>query len=372
MQRVANAALCISCWTREAIHDMIIMRILEREVRGGRMIYKNFDIHNVEEILPNEDGSISWKRVPEYVYNALEKEQGKRMSLNSTGVELRFVLKGDKAVIRMCTAEGDGLFHVFRGGIQGGWVDHEVHKLVWTEVEDFVIEKSHNPAMLKTMHQRSGMDWDSEVVRIVFDRGRFKIFDIIGDIEPPSKEQCPKKTLLAYGSSITHGSNSIDMSHSWVSVLAHNLRMDARNLGMAGSCAMEPDMIEYIASEGEKGHWDMATLELGINVLDWEEEKIVSRVRNTICQIAGRNPDKSVVVISPFYHCGEDFDKKESTDMWRRMIEQIVSELRCPNVTYVNGLDVIGDMCFMSADGVHPNIYGVQQIADRITAVLKP
>ena len=335
------------------------------------MIYKNFEIHNVEEILQNEDGSISWRRIPDFVYDGLETNQGKRMTQESTGVELRFILKGEKAVIRMCTSEDDGVFHVYRGGIQGGWDDHEVHKQVRTEVEDFVIERSHNPEKLRIMSQKTGLDWDSKMVRIVFDRGFFKIYDVAGDIEAPSKEQSPKKTLLSYGSSITHGSNSMDMSHAWVSVLAHNLRMDARNLGMAGSCAMEPEMFEYIASEGEKGHWNAATLELGINVLGWEEEKIIARVSNTISQIAGRNPDKPVVVISPFYHWGDEFDEHDRAKLWRKRIKQVVEGLNYPNVSYVNGLDILGDLSFLSADGVHPNIIGVQQIAERMTAIFK-
>ena len=41
------------------------------------MIYKNFEIHNVEEILQNEDGSISWRRIPDFVYDGLETNQGK-------------------------------------------------------------------------------------------------------------------------------------------------------------------------------------------------------------------------------------------------------------------------------------------------------
>ena len=335
------------------------------------MIFKNVEIHNVEELINNEDGSISWLRVPSCVCENLDSIQGKRVAGNSTGVELRFVLKGERAVIRMCTREGDGVFHVYRGGIQGGWEDHEVHKQVRTEVDDYVIEKSKNPERLKAMTQKSGYDWDSEVIRVIFDRGFFKIFDIEGDIEPPEKEQCPGKTVLAYGSSITHGSNSIDASHTWASILGHNLNMDVRNLGMAGSCAMEPEMVEYIASEGEKGRWDIAILELGINVLDWEEEKIRSRVENTIRQIAGRNADKKVLVISPFYYCGDDFNGNGDARKWRRLICRVVLELNYKNVVYVNGLDVIGDMSFMSADEIHPNIYGVQQIADRMTAKIR-
>lgn len=74
-----------------------------------------------------------------------------------------------------------------------------------------------------------------------------------GDIAPPVKAQTPSKTLLCYGSSITHSSNSIDASHTWASLIAHSLNMDLRNLGMAGSCAIEPEVINYIASEGERG-----------------------------------------------------------------------------------------------------------------------
>ena len=41
------------------------------------------------------------------------------------------------------------------------------------------------------------------------------------------------------------------------------------------------------------------------------------------------------------------------------------------NITYINGLDLLGDMSLLSADEVHPNIYGVQQIADRLTERLR-
>lgn len=39
----------------------------------------------------------------------------------------------------MCTSSGQGRFHVYRGGIQGGWQDHEAHKLVGENVEEFEI-----------------------------------------------------------------------------------------------------------------------------------------------------------------------------------------------------------------------------------------
>ena len=217
------------------------------------------------------------------------------------------------------------------------------------------------------MTEECGYEWDSEVVRVIFDRGRYKLYDVIGDVTPPTAEQCPSKTLLCYGSSITHGSNSIDASHAWASVVGHNLNLDVRNLGMAGSCALEPAMADYIAAEGERGKWDLATLELGINVLDWEEDKIRSRVENIIRQVAGRNTEKPIFVISPFYHCGEDFGENDNTGTWRKVIEETVSRLAYPNVTYINGRDLLDHMSYISADRIHPNIYGVQRIADGLT-----
>lgn len=335
------------------------------------MKYKNIEIHNIGEIIPGEaEGSISWLRVPSEVRDSLESEQGKNMCCGATGVELRFIMKSDTVSIRMRTPSGKGVFHVYRGSIQGGWEDHEVDKITTPEFEDFVIKKSENPDMLERITNNFNYPFSPEVIRVVMDRGVFEIIDIIGDVEPPKAEQLPKKTLLAYGSSITHGSNSIDMSHSWVSVLAHNLKMDCINLGMAGSCRMEPEMVEYIASKGENGEWNMALLELGINVLDWDEEKIIQRVSNTLKQIAGRNPQKPIYVISPFYSF-DDYNHNGKADKWRRLISQVINETKYDNVTYINGLDILGDMSLMSADEVHPNIYGVAQIAQRLLERIK-
>ncbi len=350
--------------------SVCVMPFLHFGAEDGAMIYKNAELFNAAQLIDHEDESVSWSRLPDAVYEALESEQGKQMAHNATGVELRFVLRGEKAVIRMSTSEGEGVFHVYRGGIQGGWEDHEVHKTVRTQMEDFVIERSKNGEHLKIMSELCGTEWDCEVVRVIFDRGMFRLYDIIGDIVPPTKEQCPKKTLMAYGSSITHGSNSIDQSHSWVSVLAHNLGMDVRNLGMAGSCQMEEAVVDYIAAEGEAGRWDAALLELGINVLSWPEEKYLQRVENAVRQTALRNPNKPIFVISPFFHCGEIFDQSGKTELRRSQMEALGKRMALENVTWINGREILGNACGISADEVHPNIYGVAQIAQRLTEII--
>lgn len=335
------------------------------------MLYRNVEIHNIAEIIKeSENNSIKWLRVPKEVYERMETEQGKRMCTCSTGVELRFVMKSDTVTIRMRTTCGAGVFHVFRGSVQGGWEDHEVNKIVHGEFSDYIIKKSENSDMLNRIKKDFEQPFAPEVIRVIFDRGYYELLDIIGDVVVPEKNQLPQMTLFAYGSSITHGSNSIDISHSWVSLLAHNLKMDCINLGMAGSCLMEPKIVEYIADEGEKNRWDVAVLELGINALNWENEKIIERVGNTLRQIAGRNQDKPIFIISPFYS-DDDYNKNGNAEKWRRLIEDVVNQLDYNNVTYINGLDLLGDMSLISADQVHPNIYGIAQIAERITKIMK-
>jgi len=129
-------------------------------------------------------------------------------------------------------------------------------------------------------------------------------------------------------------------------------------------------MVDYVASEGEKGNWDIATLELGINALGWDEGKITERVTNTLVQVAGRNPQKPIFVISPFYNM-DDYENTGDSEKWRRKIAEIVTELAYPNVTYINGKDLLGDMSLISADYVHPNIYGIAQIGERLTKIIK-
>lgn len=334
------------------------------------MIWKNVEIHNVAQLV-EKDGGVTWTRIPGEIADSMEKEMGPYMAGNSTGVELRFVMKSDQVRIRMAAlAPATSVFHVFRGGIQGGWDDHEVDKYVSSEPRDYVIQKSSNLDVLKKVAEEFDQAWDPEVVRVVFDRGSFVLYDIIGEVEPPRTEQCPARTLMAYGSSITHGSNSIDASHSWVWQTADRLHMDYRNLGMAGACAMEPGLVDYIAAEGEKKRWTVAVLELGINVLDWEEDKIHARVANTLEQIAGRNQDKPVFVISPFY-CADDYKNEGQAAKWRRILQEEVAAANFPNVVYIDGLELLGDMSLISADEVHPSIYGVQQIADRLTERIK-
>ncbi len=339
------------------------------------MIFKNVEIHNAAELLECDGGGVVWSRMPKSAYDGAESDAGRRVLCNTTGVELRFLMNSPEVTLKLQSVTGNAInnsYQVFYGGIQGGWEAHEcMRPVVGADIVECVIKKPANLETLKRVAKESGISFDPEVIRVIFNRGTIKLVDVIGDVEPPRAELLPQKTLLCYGSSITHGSNALAMPNTWSYLLAHRFDMDIINLGMAGQCRMEPEIIEYIASLGEQGKWDVATLELGINVLDWPEEKIYSRVTNTVREVAGRNPEKQIFVISPFY-CHVDFNGGDSANKWRRIIKEICEKESLANVTYVCGTDILGDISLISADMVHPNIYGVNQIAERLGNLLAP
>ena len=57
--------------------------------------------------------------------------------------------------------------------------------------------------------------------------------------------------------------------------------------------------------------------------------------------------------------------------MWRRLIPEVVAELGYKNVSMINGLDVLSDPTLISADEVHPSIYGVLHIAGVLIEKIK-
>lgn len=334
------------------------------------MIWKNIEVHNIAEWVPTEAG-VTWRRVPRDVYSVMEK--GGDTAKNSTGVELRFVIRSEQeatVVLRsLGTEDSVPTLQVYRGGLQGGWADHEINRLVRLEPTRIRIARSPDIAHLRRCAAAAEDEWDPEVVRVIFDRGEYELLDVEGDVAPPRPEQVPRRVLLAYGSSITHGSNSICASGAWVSQVARRLGTDARNLGMAGSCAMEDAFARYLAEEGVRGAWDVATLELGINVLDWEPQKMRRRASDFIRRIGEANPEKPVFVISPFYS-REDFNGGTRARLWRDTLADVVTQAGLANVRYLDGTDLLGDMRYISADGVHPNTDGMQKIADGLAPLL--
>lgn len=339
------------------------------------MIWKNVEFFNIAELIELPDGSVTWRRIPEQAEQQLERgEQSMRYSRGFTGVELRFVLKGDQAVIRLAKVKDDGVdnsFQIFRGGFQGPYADYAKSKVLNDmEPQDVVITHVADPKRLDLMGKTADLGWDPNVIRLRFDRGLFRVLDIVGDVEPPKPEQMPKKAIMVYGSSISVGMDSQTVTMAWPSNVAFRMKTDLRNLSFAGACLLEPAVCRYLGDLGTQGKWDMALLELGINATGFPPEKIRERALYILEQVACRNPQKPVFVISPF-HSPHDLEGRDKAQIWRDTLCQIIAQGSYPNVRYINGMDILGDISWFTGDGLHPSAYGQAKIAEEIYQRIK-
>lgn len=318
------------------------------------MIAWNIDFHNVAELVPYEDGYAMY-RVPADVRAHLNANLRERTSWYATGVELRFRMKGDSAVIRLRSLPMDEaqVAHIYYGSIQGGWQNSS--RLITAQPTDIRINRPQNMEQLRQLHQDHALPFSPEVVRVVLPYGSLVFLGIEGDVEPPRPEDLPTRTYLAYGSSITHGSLALDMPHTYPFSIAQNLGCDYLNLGFAGTAHLEKEMAEYIVSRKD---WDFATVEMGINMLgSFSVEEFERRV-DVFTDILAAD-SRPVIATSIFGFNGGDQEKAAA---FRDVVRRYAGE----RLHFVDGLKLLNNPAFISQDMVHPSMEGVAQIAHRL------
>ena len=331
------------------------------------LTFKGIQLHNVSELeQKSSTEGFYMLRVPKDVENGLNDMAKDRNSIN-TGVELRFVAVDDEVKITLqIDAENDvSTPMIYYGNIQAGW--QESQKVVYNKPTEIIIKKPERLEYLRKIASDFGHSFDPEVIRVVMPAKKCRIIDVSGRCNPPKAEHMPQKRYLAYGSSITHGSLSVLPANSYAFVVAENLKADLINLGYAGSAAMETCMADHIAKRND---WDFATLEMGINVINtMSEEEFENRVCYFVNKIASENPVKPVVCIDMFYF-SLDYEQNEKADIYRSIVKKVVDKLGLANVSYIKGKTLLGNMNGLSADLIHPNIRGMQEIAENITIQL--
>lgn len=332
------------------------------------MIYQNIELYNVSDLEPlGRENAMKMLRVPAAVRDAMDGDQGRNMCAYNSGAELRFQMISNTVKIRMLCNDPDRMTRhlVYFGGIGAGWQD--AVKYVSGQISEITIQKPQNLAKLDAASRALHSGFDPRVVRILLQNTACSIIDIEGEVAPPMPEQTPAKKYLAYGSSITHGSLALNQNETYAYLTADNLGYDLVNFGFAGSARMEPHMADYIASLPE---WDTATLEMGINVLDMSAEEYEKRVSYFIRTIAGAHPDKKVFCIDLFY-CGAEFDGNPVVAQKREIVRKTVARLALPNTVYINGTTLLSGIHGLSADMVHPNVYGCREIAANLAKIMK-
>ena len=324
------------------------------------MIFKNLDFHNIDHMEETEDG-YKLVRVPEKLRLSLNDGAKNGTAYYATGAEIRFVMKGENAklILRSEESKEAQVAYIIFGSVPGGW-DYS-RKIIYTH--DTVIDiKRPVGKMLELLYKNNDYPFDSEVVRVVLPFNKITFVDVIGDVCPPKREQTPKLRYLADGSSITHGSNALTPVTSYAFQTAENLGADLFNLGFAGSAHLEKEMAEWIVSRDD---WDFATAEMGINLVDVIEADEFYKRASAFLDVLAK--DKRTVYCTDMFTAGSDITNPEKMQKFRAIIREL-TEGRFP---YICGTELMTSTAGLSADFVHPNIRGVNEIAQNLTKFIK-
>lgn len=126
-------------------------------------------------------------------------------------------------------------------------------------------------------------------------------------------------------------------------------------------------MAKWIAARDD---WDVATLELGVNLLGrLDESEFRMRVREFLRMVAEAGSQRWIFVIDIF-RSGRDLSGHAKQAGFRRVVRECVAELNHPRVVHLDGFELLQNLGGLSPDLVHPSPDGFQEIAARLDSAI--
>lgn len=324
------------------------------------MIFKNIDFHNVEEMEACEKGYIMW-RLPKAAREQVNEGIRDLTGRYSTGIELRFKIKGDSAtvILQADEAQEAQVAYLYYGSFQGGW--QYSSKVIGVQQTRITIPKPENLEVMKQVTEERQLGFHPEVVRVVLPYGKCYFAGAEGEIEPPAPGDVPSRTYLAYGSSITHGSLALAAPYTYPFRIAQKFQCDYLNLGFAGTAQMEKAMAEYLISRKD---WDFASVEMGINMVNFSAELLEERVKGFVEVLAG---DPRPVFATSLFENNMPGQMREKVSLFR----EIVRKYADGKLIFTDGRELLDNPAFISQDLTHPTLEGIEQISERWYRVMK-
>ncbi|SFL33723.1 Lysophospholipase L1 [Halogranum rubrum] len=320
------------------------------------MEYDDVSFHNVGELRP-VDGSDGRKlqRVPESVRQSLN-EKAQDVMYRPAGAEIRFVPTDGSVDVTLSSPDGTCEVVPFWGPFMSS-----DHRHLGTEPETFTFEVPDRVTHLNP----DDFAFAPGVCRLALWGGSVVVHDVEGARRPPTEAELPDRQYLAYGTSITFGSNATGVNLSYPWRLGESLGADVLNLGCPGSAFCEPELADYAASLD----YDVATLALSVNMIavGFSTETFRERARYFVETVAEGNPDAPVAAITLFPFFADVVDDPEADEMvstptaYREALREIAAEAPS-NVAAVDGPDLLG-VEGLTTDLVHPSDRGMGQIA---------
>ncbi len=333
------------------------------------IIHDNICFHHVVGLEPVQGmPGLQLQRFPQPVRQALNPH-ARWVSEYTNGAELRFVCE-EAAHLRLFLSvlEEERSAVVFRGDI--------LHSVVPLEPGKQLCLHLQPPARLNDVDPDAwkGQRFPPSLWRVLLPPlhvvyHRLQTFG--HPVRPPTPSEQPDIRLLAYGSSLTEGALAGRVDGHYVQHLARRLGADVLNYGMGGSCWLEPEIADFFAHDLE---WDIALLELGINMLGrFDGDAFRERATYFVETLHNAHPERPLVLVTPFPHFS-DFAPAEAAQRRRKEeFSAILRELAARHaLLLIEGREMMPDIGGMTIDMVHPSDYGHMLIGQNLAEALQP
>ena len=332
------------------------------------MIYKNVELHNVEEV-KNQNGGVFLYRFPLDVIDIL-KDQSAVASRADVGCEIRFFTSAKRIWVTLEAIANNADITVCCGDFVYKNIKLEADRKTTVELCYNTRFDQFDKDYFTSFEQRFPINLWRVCINEGYNIILYDVCGLDGAVRPPYENEINLKKWLAYGSSITHGYAAFDMANSYVQHAARLLNVDVLCKGMSGACLCEKEMANYIANLD----WDFATLELGINMMSFKTKDFKKRAVNLIETVHRENTDKKVFVISQYRSFRSDGSNKDYKDKYMDYVttlEETVNNISSENVVYISGNDILTSPTYLSADFLHPSTFGHVRMADNLYRILK-
>jgi len=199
---------------------------------------------------------------------------------------------------------------------------------------------------------------------------------------------------IHYGSSISHCAEAPRPSQTWPAVAAQLARVDLINLGVGGSCHLDP----FVARAIRDTPAECISLKIGTNIAGGDTLKyrtFVPAIHGFLDTVRDGHPDIPIVLVSPIIcpvleespgpvmldgaeirlanEPGIQYPNALSLRRMREILEETV-ETRSPgdpHLHYLDGLRLFGEADLPDLpDGVHPNPAGYVRIGERFAELV--
>lgn len=314
------------------------------------MIFNNIDFFNIEEI--KEDGTLL-RFKEDLILNLgyYTHQRGRFYGYRAIGSELRFKTPSAFFDVTFEAYKEDCKIYIFYGDYMDKSYDIKKNMITTLHIER--PEKMNNPNLPRGA-------FDNNVIRIVIGYPgyiKFKELNTFGnDIILPSINDVPSKSLVIYGSSISHGSESLEYINSYAFILSRLLNINIYNKAIPGSCLAEKQMVDYISSLKA----DRFFIEFGINTLRlFEKDEYEKRLDYIINKIPN-------LLFTSIFKCGSFLDND--------ILGSKFNEFR--NIAQTKSGFINPDLLFprfeaLSTDLLHPSDFGQMLIAYNLFDLLK-